>query len=130
MIVLLSIKPEYAEKILNGKKKYELRKRIFDHTSISKVIIYASSPICKVVGEFEIDHVLSLSLGQLWEKTMRYSEVDKEFYDKYFLGKDIGHAIRVKKVKRYTKHLNLNDYDIRHAPQSYVYIKKQLSLNL
>jgi predicted transcriptional regulator len=124
MKVLLSIKPEYAEKILNGEKKYEFRKRLFDHTSISKVIIYASSPISKIIGEFEVDYVLSLNIGELWGKTMRYSGVDKEFYDRYFSGKDIGHAIRVKKVKRYKRSLCLHDYGIQQAPQSFAYIRK------
>jgi len=53
MQVLLSIKPEYAEKILNGEKKYEFRKVLPKNKSITKVIIYATMPIGKVIGEFQ-----------------------------------------------------------------------------
>jgi len=43
--VLLSVKPEYAEKILDGKKKYEFRRAIFKRNDIEKIYIYSSSPI-------------------------------------------------------------------------------------
>ena len=38
MKVLLSIKPEFAEKIFNGTKKYEFRKSIFKNKDVDKVI--------------------------------------------------------------------------------------------
>lgn len=122
MKVLLSIKPEYAEKILVGEKKYEFRRTVFKNPMIKTVVIYASSPVKKVIGEFEIDYILSLDIGELWHKTMRYSGIDKEFYDSYFYGKEIGHAIRVKKAIRYYKYLELGDYDVKYAPQSFIYI--------
>ena len=122
MKVLLSIKPEYAEKILSGEKKYEFRRAVFKNTSIKKVVIYASSPVQKVIGEFDIDHILSLELEELWEKTSNHSGIEKSFYDQYFLGKDIGHAIKVKKVRRYRKSFGLENFNITHPPQSYRYL--------
>ena len=122
MKVLLSIKPEYAEKILLGHKKYEFRRAIFKFPEVTKVVIYASSPIQKIIGEFEIDHVLTLKLGELWKRTKLDSGIDKEFYDSYFAGKEIGHAIKVRKVKRYTSYLDLEDLNVRQAPQSFIYL--------
>lgn len=122
MNVLLSIKPEYAEKILNGCKKYEFRRILFKNPMVKKVVIYASSPIQKVIGEFDVECILSLEPEKLWEKTEKYSGVNKEFYDSYFEGKDIGHAIKVKNTRRYRKRLELSDYNIKYAPQSFVYI--------
>lgn len=122
MKILLSIKPEYAEKILHGEKKYEFRRRIFKDPAIKKVIIYASRPVKKIIGEFEIDCILSLDTHMLWKKTMKYSGIDKSFYDSYFYGKKIGHAIKVKKAKRYSRYLDLEDYNINQAPQSFMYL--------
>ncbi len=122
MKVLLSIKPEYAEKILHGEKKYEFRRTIFKNPAIKKVVIYASSPVKKVIGEFEIECIISLDICKLWKKTMTYSGIDKTFYDSYFYGKEIGHAIKVKKAKRYSRYLDLEDYDINQAPQSFMYL--------
>ena len=39
MTVLLSIKPEFAEKIFNGTKKFEFRKSIFKNTDVKKVVV-------------------------------------------------------------------------------------------
>jgi predicted transcriptional regulator len=122
MKILLSIKPEYAEKILSGEKKYEFRRTIFKDQSVKTVVIYASSPIQKVIGEFDIECIISLDLDELWESTKYHSGIDKEFYDSYFHGKEIGYAIKVKKTKRYRKHQDLNDYDIKYPPQSFCYM--------
>ena len=52
MKVLLSIKPEYASKILDGTKRYEYRRAIFKRTEVTTVVVYASDPVRKVIGEF------------------------------------------------------------------------------
>ena len=122
MKVLLSIKPKYAEMILSGEKRYEFRRSIFKRPGISKVVIYASSPISKVIGEFEIDDILSLDIGELWLVTMEYAGIDKEFYDRYFSGKEVGHAIKVKKTKKYPEYKDLREFNVKCAPQSFAYI--------
>lgn len=122
MKILLSIKPKYAEKILNGEKLYEFRRVIFKSPTVTKVVIYASSPISKVIGEFDIEHVLSMEIEALWNKTMEHSGIDKEFYDSYFDGKDVGHAIKVKHAQRYPEHRELHEYDIKYPPQSFAYL--------
>jgi predicted transcriptional regulator len=69
MKVLLSIKPEFAYKIFEGTKKFEFRKAIFKNSKIKSVVVYASSPVQKVIGEFEIDEILNDEPNKLWEKT-------------------------------------------------------------
>ena len=58
-IILMSIKPEYVNKIFSGEKKYEYRKRLCKE-KIDTIIVYSSSPIQKVVGELKIKQVLFL----------------------------------------------------------------------
>lgn len=53
MDVLLSIKPRFAEAILDGRKKYEFRKNKFSEKDINCVYIYSTSPIRKIVGIFK-----------------------------------------------------------------------------
>ena len=43
--ILLSVKPKYIEKIFNGTKKYEFRKKLAK-LDVSKIILYSTSP-CK-----------------------------------------------------------------------------------
>ena len=60
MKVLLSIKPEFVERIFDGSKKYEYRKMLFKRNDINVVVIYASAPVKRVVGEFRIKDILLL----------------------------------------------------------------------
>ena len=59
--VLMAIKPIFAERILNGIKKYELRRKVFPLNSGDKVIIYESSPVKAITGEFTIGRVSELN---------------------------------------------------------------------
>ena len=122
MSVLLSIKPKYADLIFSGEKHYEFRRTIFKTRPVKRVVVYASSPVSKIIGEFEIAEILSLKLPELWDRTMEYAGIDKDFYDKYFSGKDSGYAIKIKKTNKYKKYKELKDFNIKQAPQSFAYI--------
>lgn len=120
--VLMSIKPEFAHKIFEGVKKFEFRKQVFKDASVKKVIVYSSSPEQKVIGEFEIEAVLSGSPNEIWKQTKKYSGISQEFYDEYFDGRDKAYAVKIAATKRYRKAKILADYNIRLAPQSFVYV--------
>ena len=85
MRVLLSIKPEFALKIFNGSKRYEYRRAIFRNPEVSGVIVYASDPIRRVIGEFEIEDILHDKLQLLWAKTNSHAGISKKriFVDRF-----------------------------------------------
>lgn len=123
MRVLLSIKPEYAEKILDGEKRYEFRKAIPKAAGVKTVVIYATMPVGKVVGEFEIDGILSEHPRDLWSQTRDFAGITKQFFNAYFSGRARGHALKVKKARRYSQPKPLSDV-IAHGvpPQSFCYL--------
>jgi len=121
--VLLSIKPEFAHKIFEGSKKFEFRKQVFKDTSVKKVIVYSSSPEQKVIGEFEIEAILSDTPNNIWIQTKLYSGISQEFYDEYFKGRDNAYAIKVASTKKYRKEKSLADYNVQSAPQSFAYVE-------
>lgn len=123
MKVLLSIKPEYAEKILDGDKHYEFRKAIPRAPGVTTVVIYATMPVGKVIGEFDIDQFLSETPSDLWSITSEFSGISKRFFNEYFQGRDTAHAIKVKKARRYDQPLDLSSV-LRSgvAPQSFCYL--------
>lgn len=124
MKVLLSIKPEFAERIFDGSKKFEFRKAIFKNREIKTVVVYASSPMQKVIGEFEIDSIINDSLAVLWEKTKRFAGIDEDFFYQYFAEREKGYAIKIKNTKKYKKPLCLReDYNLL-PPQSFLYLEK------
>lgn len=120
--ILMSIKPEYVEKLFNGTKKYEYRKKKCKK-SIDKIIVYSTNPVKKVVGELEIEDILEDSKEVIWEKTKLHSGIVKEKYDSYFKKEDTAVAYKIKSYKLYDTKKELSDFNIKASPQSYVYIK-------
>ena len=117
----MSIKPEYVDKIFSGEKKYEYRKRLCKE-KIDTIIVYSSSPIQKVVGELKIKQVLYDKKTIIWNKTNRYGGITKTKYDKYYENCDYAVAYEIEKAILYDKQKDLKDFNVRTAPQSYVYI--------
>lgn len=123
MKVLLSIKPEFVELIFSGEKKFEYRKSIFKNPSISTIIVYASSPIKKVIGEFEIGEIIKNDKEKVWEETKEQAGISKGFFDEYFQKKQVANAIGIKRVKKYeTPKFLKKDFNIDFAPQSFMYV--------
>jgi predicted transcriptional regulator len=122
MKVLLSIKPEFANKIFNGTKKFEFRRVIFKSKDIKTIIVYASSPVQKVIGEFEIEEILNEDLNILWEKTKDFAGIPEQFFFQYFSKKDKGFAIRIKKTKKYKIPLSIQKDFKLSPPQSFAYV--------
>lgn len=56
--VLMPIKPKYANQILDGTKKFEYRKSKIRKETVRSVIIYATVPVKKVIGEAEIVDII------------------------------------------------------------------------
>lgn len=126
MRIILSIKPEFANKIFEGDKKFEFRRSIFKNKNVSKVIVYASSPISKVIGEFEIGEILFKDLNSLWNETKEFSGITEDYFYDYFIGKENGFALEVKRVKRYKKELCIKESFGKVPPQSFTYIEESM----
>lgn len=122
MKVLLSIKPEFAEKIFSGTKKFEFRRTLFKNPNVKTVVVYASSPVQKVIGEFEIDSILNFEPNILWEKTKEHAGISEEYFFDYFGDKSTGFAIKIKKTLLYEKALSLEKEYNAKPPQSFMYL--------
>lgn len=122
MKLLLSIKPEYIQKIISGEKKYEFRKVVFKNRKVKDVIVYASRPISKIVGEFSIETIIEGDPKSIWNRTKYYSGVNELFFNNYFKGRDKGYAIKLKNYKSYSKPIPLENIGVEHAPQSFLYL--------
>lgn len=122
-VILLSIKPQYVEKILEGEKKFEYRKRL-SNCDIGKIIIYSTAPVKAVVGEVEVKGTLSMSKTALWEETKSQAGISRAKYREYFADSKKANAYILGKAYRYTETITLDELGIKHAPQSFVYLTK------
>src|SRR5579871_6775489 len=115
---VLSIKPEYAEAIFSGKKRFEFRRSVF-RENIRVVIVYITNPVGQVAGEFSVTDVITDDLDSLWDRTEKMAGIDRKVFTDYFAGRDVGHAIVIGTVTRYEHPLDLQKtYGVR-PPQSF-----------
>lgn len=66
--ILLSIRPEYAGRIIAKTKLVEIRRRFLEKWAGSRAVLYASSPLKALVGEATIASVTSGPPADIWKQ--------------------------------------------------------------
>ena len=95
MDVLMSIRPEFARKILSREKLVEFRKQAF-RRPVDRIFIYSSAPEQKIVASFRYVGSLSGSPAEIWERYGRHGCISKEDFFGYFPSRDeLAYAIPI-----------------------------------
>jgi type I restriction enzyme S subunit len=126
---LLSIKPEFAEKILRREKRFEFRKTGFkDETAVDRVVMYASSPTQRIVGLFTVEDVVEMAPEALWEHFGDESGIrEKERFMRYFAGKEQGYAIEIGDVQQLASPIDPRSHiEEFRPPVSFQYIRGEI----
>ena len=126
-ILLLSIRPEYANKIFDRTKTVELRRvrpRLLNEGD--RVVVYVSSPQQAVVGSFKVDNIVEKPVTELWEEVEKLAGISHEdFYD-YYYGVRLGVGIFLKDIHRFSQPVELhrlrNKLPNLKPPQSFRYL--------
>lgn len=123
--ILISVKPQYANPIVDGIKTVELRKRFpLDLEIGTRLFIYSSFPEKKVIGECRVKKIERLPISILWNRYSSKALIEWEDFSSYFAGHEQGIAIHIHSEKRYKRPISLPEVnpDITQAPQSYRYL--------
>lgn len=125
--ILIPIKPEYVEKIRNGTKKYELRRRLLGHTP-KMAVVYETRPVKKITGFFTCPFTTTCHKKSLWDLLGSSHDTYSESfgltwyeYMTYFDGVDIAHALDISDF-RSIEPLDLSEIGISHPPQNMQYL--------
>jgi len=128
--VVLSIKPQYTDKIIEGKKTVELRRRFpVSMPSGTLAYIYSTSPVRALVAFAEIANVIKSPVREIWDRYASVASIEKLDFDHYFAGRDDGFVLRLSNVRSLARPVPLEE--LRHrfrfeAPQSYLYADPML----
>ena len=127
-ILLLSIRPEYAQKIFQEKtKKVELRRVRPRLENDDIVVVYVSSPIKAVVGYFKVIKVVREPIAYLWEMVADKAGVTPEEFYNYYRGVEVGVGIFFKHIRPFKKPIELErlrqELSNFRPPQSYRYLE-------
>ncbi len=119
--MLLSIKPEYVDKILSGEKTYEFRK-FHCHEGIDTILIYCTAPVKKIVAEAKLLDILEDVSDVVWEKTKTHGGISREAFQNYYQNRDVATAYHLGYVREYDNPLLLSDVGLHYVPQSFAYL--------
>jgi len=109
--IVLSVRPQYAEKIFEGTKTVELRRIRPKHVRKGAlVLIYVSSPVRSLAGAFKVEAMVEKPLGELWNLVKDNAGVTKKEFDEYFQDVDTGIGIFFNEVWSLDEPIKIQDW--------------------
>lgn len=120
-VVLLSIKPRWADAILNGEKKWEYRKKLPNLSTPYDMLLYATLPKQKIVGEVTVDKIIRGSVQEVIDETIEDTPNTASEIEEYFSTQIDGYAINVEDNKKYNEPITID----HRPPINFMYVEKE-----
>lgn len=124
-VALMPIRPRFASSIMKGQKRVEFRRVAF-RNRVTHVVVYASSPVKKIVGYFEVSLIDKDSPEKLWKKYGHVGGICLDEFMKYYADTDRGMAIVVKRVHTFKEPIPLSTLGAVPVPQSFSYLPEKV----
>lgn len=121
--IMISASPKVAKELFDNPEKDVLFYKNTPVNKVSRVIVYATAPVQKVVGEFDLEVIDKGAVSTNWKKYSKRSVLSKKDYDVYYTGKDQAHAMVSTKAYKYRKPKALSDYNMTKGPSGFQYLK-------
>jgi predicted transcriptional regulator len=121
--ILISIKPRYADLILEGSKRVELRRTI-PAQRVGIIAIYSSSPVQSIVALAKVKETIEASPTKLWAISKENGGgLTKAELLEYFNLKKTGYALILENVRIFAKPVSpATVFKKFTAPQSFKYL--------
>ena len=117
--ILLSIKPVYASLILIGKKTVELRKSFSKDAENSRIYLYSTSPVKKIVGAVDIKSVKIVLIDEIDANIIIKACVDEHKLHDYYKNNKTGTIIEVENPIEFFKPVELAQLrKMKHLPHN------------
>lgn len=115
---MIALRPKYWEMYKDGSKTWELRKAGRCPLKTDKLIIYATSPVCRIIGEADLLSVRVGHLDYIWDIVNGYCGVTRDQYNSYYRDQHIAVAYRLGHIWAYS-----NPVRPDHHVQGYRYLR-------
>ena len=97
--VVLSIRPQYTDRIMEGKKTVELRRRFpMSAPRGAMAYIYSTSPVRAMVGRAEIADVVKLPVADIWRRYHKCAFISQPDFENYFSGLKEGFVLEYQRL--------------------------------
>ena len=125
-VVLLSVRPRFAEALLDGSKTVEIRRRRARIADGATCLVYASSPVRALLGAVSVETVDTAPADVLWSRWGDRTALRRDEYDQYLAGGARPCAIVISRAISFPIPLGLSELRRRHSPfvtpQSYRFL--------
>ncbi|CAM1360722.1 conserved hypothetical protein [Tenacibaculum litopenaei] len=129
-VVILSIKPEFSDRIFEGTKKIELRKSKPNLKKGDLIIVYNTLPDKAIVGVCKVNEIIQSTPDEIWNNYSTDLGIDKKRYFEYYLGRDKAVGLRIDSFRKFKNRISLDT--IREflpdftPPQTFKYYNRDL----
>lgn len=123
--LLLSLRPRFAQAILEGTKTIELRRTRVSAPPGTLLVLYASSPVMAVVGVATLAERDTASPATIWRRYRGRLGLSRAEFSDYFTGAEHATALSIADPRTLPYPLTLarlRTYSAFQPPQSYRYI--------
>jgi predicted transcriptional regulator/ribosomal protein S18 acetylase RimI-like enzyme len=121
--LLMSLRPEFAELMLRGRKTVEFRRKFSKKYKGATIVFYITHPVHQFMFTATISQVDHSQKKCLWNIYQREGGISLATFDRYFSGTDHGYAIHLSNIKPIPNQLVLehakNAYPQLRPPQSF-----------
>lgn len=93
--VLLSVAPQFAEKIADGSKTIELRRRFPQVPAGTWLYLYVTLPVGAVMGRAKVVNVDAAAPSALWKRHREKMGISQKYFNEYFHDIEEGFAVHL-----------------------------------
>ncbi len=97
--LLMSLRPEFAELILQGRKTVEFRRKFSNKYKDATIVFYITRPVQQFMFTATITQVDHSQKKRLWNMSQQKCGISQEAFYQYFSGIDYGYAIHLSNIK-------------------------------
>ena len=121
--IMISISPNESEQLFDNGRSVVFFK-VAPKYPVEKVLVYVTSPIQKVIGEFDLLKIDVNSVNSSWNKYRSSSVISsRKEYLEYFSSHKEAHALLASKVYKYRRPKDLASFNMKKGPSGFTYLK-------
>lgn len=128
-MLFISVKPEYARKIIDGNKKVEFRRQKPRSVAGDWIAIYATQPEMNVVGFAQVEAVTIQPPSSLWRQVQDFAGIPKVTFDDYLGDLENAVGILLTNPMKLPKPISLEKLRTQwpgfHPPQAFRYLNSR-----
>ena len=121
--ILIAIRPQYVDRILNGTKRFEFRKRSSGVRVGDELLIYCTNPTSAILATCIVHRVLVGSPSKLYSTVNGSSGISRREFREYYAGHKTAYALELSEVQLFRASVPLRRLRERIAgfvvPRSY-----------